>query len=85
MRCRKKTQTLTTLLWTIMKTEKLLIDFRSGTSAFERNQQIRLELERRDYKEVLKGILIRQDGTLSEKFYENHELEKADRIEIHFI
>lgn len=67
-----------------MKTERILIGFRSGTSAFERNQHIRLELEKRCFTEIIKGVLIRSDGTQSERFYENQELEEAVSIEIHY-
>ena len=67
-----------------MQTEKLLIHFRSGSNAFERNQQIRLELEKRCFTEVIKGVLILEDGTQSDRIYENRELEEATSVEIYY-
>ena len=67
-----------------MKTEKILIGFRSGSSAFERNQHIRLELEKRCFAEVIRGVLIRADGTQTERIYENRELEEAVSIEVYY-
>lgn len=67
-----------------MKTQKLLIDFRSGTNAYERNMHIKLELEKMGFVEVVKGILILPNGSYSDKIYEDQEIEEANSIEIHY-
>ncbi len=68
-----------------MKVEKLLIEFRSGANAYERNMHIKHELENRQFVKILKGKLIYPDGTSSDRIYENKEIEEAESVEIDFI
>ena len=64
--------------------EILLIHFLPDTSAYERNMLIKHELEKKTYKIMIMGILIKPDGSRCEKIYEDHELEEAIGIEISY-
>lgn len=70
--------------WDMKEVEILLIHFLPDTSAYERNMLIKHELEKRTYKILIKGILIKPDGSRCEKIYEDHEIEKAIGIEIFY-
>jgi len=67
-----------------MRVKKLLIDFRPGTSAFERNQLIRDEMDGVHFSEIVDGRLISSDGQVSEEYYENDLIEQAESIEIYY-
>ena len=68
-----------------MGIKKLLIDFRPNTNAFERNRLVRIEMSRIQFNEIIRGVLIGHDDVVYGNCYEDHELELAKRIEIHYM
>jgi len=67
-----------------MEIKKPLIDFQPGTTAFERNKLIRDAMDKVCFSEIVNGRLIGTDGGITDGYYENRLIEKADRIEIYY-